>query len=178
MITNKHPKTLNASWFETPLGSMLAISDETSLWLLKFVEKHDIKTEIEKFQLQTNTVVVHESSPVPVIESIKAELLSYFDGSLKEFTTPLHLEGTPFQKATWLELSKIPYGQTKSYLDQAISMDKPTACRAVANANGANQIAIAIPCHRIINKNGKLGGYAGGVARKKWLLNHENQNVC
>ena len=85
--------------------------------------------------------------------------------------------GSPFQKIVWEELMRITFGETRSYGDQAAAMGKPTAYRAVANANGANQLAIIIPCHRIINTNGELGGYGGGISRKKWLINHEKQKA-
>ena len=101
------------------------------------------------------------------------KLKSYFEGKLKKFETPLFLLGSPFQKKVWQALLKIPYGTTRSYAAQAVSMSEPKATRAVANANGANQLAIVIPCHRIINSNGALGGYGGGIARKEWLLQHE-----
>jgi AraC family transcriptional regulator of adaptative response/methylated-DNA-[protein]-cysteine methyltransferase len=107
------------------------------------------------------------------LRSIELELKNYFEGKLKIFTTPLFLLGSPFQQRVWKELLKIPYGTTRSYAAQATSMGEPKAIRAVANANGANQLAIVIPCHRIINTNGALGGYGGGIARKEWLLQHE-----
>ncbi len=97
----------------------------------------------------------------------------YFNGSLKEFKTPIHTLGTQFQKLVWLELTRVIYGSTKSYREQAKAISKPMAFRAVANANGTNQMTIVIPCHRIINSNGSIGGYSGGIARKKWLLEHE-----
>ena len=108
-----------------------------------------------------------------VLRSIESELKAYFEGTLKKFTTPLFLLGSSFQQRVWKELLKIPYGTTRSYAAQAASMGEPKAIRAVANANGANQLAIVIPCHRIINTNGALGGYGGGIARKEWLLKHE-----
>jgi AraC family transcriptional regulator of adaptative response/methylated-DNA-[protein]-cysteine methyltransferase len=81
--------------------------------------------------------------------------------------------GSDFQKSAWQALIQVPYGQTRSYLEQASIIGKPKAFRAVANANGANQIAIVVPCHRIINTGGELGGYGGGLQRKSWLINHE-----
>src|SRR3990167_8431232 len=89
------------------------------------------------------------------------------------FKTPLHLLGTPFQKRVWAALQRIPLGQTQSYLDVAKTIQHPKAVRAVARANGANSLALIIPCHRVICSSGELGGYGGGVSRKKWLLQHE-----
>ncbi|NRA73561.1 MAG: methylated-DNA--[protein]-cysteine S-methyltransferase [Rickettsiales bacterium] len=108
-----------------------------------------------------------------VIQSIQLELQAYFSGKLKTFKTPIHMLGTSFQQEVWYELLNTPYGKTRSYLSQAKSIGKYKSVRAVANANAANQLAIIIPCHRIINNNGKLGGYSGGLIRKKWLISHE-----
>ena len=123
---------------------------------------------------ENGAIVIGITEP---ILSIKSELKSYFEGKLTEFKTPLYLSGSFFQTSVWEELIKTPYGVTRSYLEQAKCMGKPTACRAVANANAANRMAIVIPCHRIISTNGTLGGYAGGIDRKKWLLDHEKSRA-
>ena len=99
----------------------------------------------------------------------------YFDGKLTEFKTPLFFLGSPFQQQVWETLQKIPSGETRSYLEIAKAIEKPLACRAVARANGANQLAIVVPCHRVINTNGDWGGYGGGLARKKWLKKKKKQ---
>lgn len=165
------PRALTSSLIETPLGPMLAISDNKALYLLEFKDKITIENEIKKIQINlTTSITPGKTEP---LNSITSELKAYFDGSLKTFKTRFHMIGTPFQEQVWNELLSIPYGQTRSYEEQAVGIGKQTAYRAVANANGANQLAILIPCHRIINKNGKLGGYAGGIERKKWLLDHE-----
>lgn len=96
---------------------------------------------------------------------------------LHSFTTLLRLLGTPFQKRVWQELLNIPYGETRSYSEIAVSVGRPAAYRAVAQANGANQLAIVVPCHRVINANGDLGGYGGGLSRKEWLLAHEKRSL-
>ena len=171
---DKQHNILKASWLDTPLGPMLAIADEHSLFLLEFVDRRGLEREIERLRIKTKAAIIPGGTKP--INSIKMELESYFDGSLKIFKTPLNLMGTPFQKLVWSELCQIPYGDTRSYAQQAKSIEKQTAYRAVANANGANQLAIVIPCHRIINSNGELGGYGGGVARKRWLLDHEQNN--
>ena len=108
-----------------------------------------------------------------VIKSIENELKLYFAGALQSFKTPICLLGSAFQKVVWKQLLLIPYGKTISYLQQAALIGKKTAYRAVALANAANQINIVIPCHRVIKHSGDLGGYNGGVDRKKWLINHE-----
>lgn len=169
-----HHNILKATWLDSPLGPMLAISDEEALYLLEFVERRGLEREIERLRLKTKSAIIPGSTDP--ITSIDRELKAYFEGHLKEFKTPVHLLGSPFQKLAWKALMDIPYGETRSYQEQAKIIGNPLACRAVANANGANQIAIVIPCHRIINSNGDLGGYGGGIARKRWLIDHERQN--
>lgn len=162
---------LYASWIDTILGPMVAMSSESALYLLEFVDRRGIEREIERLKQKTKAVIVPGKTE-PII-SIEQELVDYFDGKLKHFITPVVLLGSTFQQKVWDELKKIPSGETRSYLDIAKSIRQPNACRAVARANGANQLAIMIPCHRVINENGQLGGYAGGIARKEWLLNLE-----
>lgn len=172
---DKNSPTLKAAWIDTPLQAMIAIADEKALYLLEFDNKKRIEREIEKLNLKTKAAITFGyTNPIDMIEE---ELKQYFQGNLKHFKTPIHLFGSPFQKMVWQELLKIPYGSTRSYTDQATAIDKKTAYRAVANANGANQLSIIIPCHRIINSNGGLGGYGGGIARKKWLIEHEKR-IC
>jgi AraC family transcriptional regulator of adaptative response/methylated-DNA-[protein]-cysteine methyltransferase len=172
---DQHHKMLKVSCLDTKLGPMIAIADETGLYLLEFVDKRDLEREIERLRIKTKAAIIPGiSNP---IKSITLELEAYFDGKLKQFKTPLHLLGTPFQRLVWEELMRIPYGQTRSYMAQADAIGKTTAYRAVANANGANQLAIIIPCHRIINSNGDLGGYGGGITRKKLLIEHEKSNI-
>ncbi len=101
------------------------------------------------------------------------QLQAYFDGELKNFTVALEQNGTAFQRQVWHALTEVPYGQTASYLDVAERINNPKAIRAVGSANGRNPIAIIVPCHRIIGSNGTLTGYAGGLDKKAWLLEHE-----
>lgn len=164
-------KVLKASWLDTKLGPMLAVADEQALYLLEFVDRRGLEKEVERLR-QKNKAAIIPGCTKP-ISSIENELKHYFEGQLTEFKTPLFFLGSPFQKQVWDELQKIPLGETRSYSDIAIAVGRPFAFRAVAQANGANQISIIIPCHRVINTNGELGGYGGGIIRKKWLLNHE-----
>lgn len=162
---------LKATWLDTQLGPMVAIADEKELYLLEFVDRRGLEREVERLRIRLKAAIIPgQTAP---IQSIERELTQFFDGSLTEFKTPLHLMGSPFQKSVWEQLRQIPPGETRSYADIALALGKPTAYRAVAQANGANQLAIVIPCHRVINSDGGLGGYGGGVARKEWLLNHE-----
>lgn len=106
-------------------------------------------------------------------QAVKHQLMQYFKGKQKEFSIQLHIQGTPFQQAVYKELLKIPYGKTISYKDLAMKINKPTAYRAVGNANNKNPIAIIIPCHRVIKNNGDQGGYASGTSMKEKLLTLE-----
>jgi O-6-methylguanine DNA methyltransferase len=106
----------------------------------------------------------------PLLDKLKSELRDYFEGKRKSFSLPLAPKGTPFQKTVWQTLTRIPYGATVSYSTEASMLEHPKAVRAVANANGKNKIAIIIPCHRVIAKNGGIGGYSGGLWRKEYLL--------
>lgn len=109
------------------------------------------------------------------LRSLEQELERYFLGELKIFQTPYRLLGSPFQQRVWEELLHISYGKRISYAEEALRLDAPTATRAVANANGANLLALIVPCHRVIASNGKLGGYGSGLRRKQWLLDHEEK---
>ena len=114
--------------------------------------------------------------PAPMAECLR-QLTEYFKGRRQKFSIPLLLEGTDFQKAVWQQLQKIPFGQTASYGDVARAVGRPRAFRAVGNANNKNPIPLIIPCHRVIGSDGKLVGFGGGIWRKEWLLEHE-QNQC
>lgn len=170
----KHKSVLYASWIDSPLGPMLAVANKEHLYLLEFVQRKGLEREIERMRLKTKSIIL-PGAPEP-IKSIKEELQLYFAGKLKIFKTPIYIYGTYFQKKAWEALMKIPYGTTRSYKEQAAIIGKASAFRAVANANGSNQLAIIIPCHRIINSDGNLGGYGGGLHRKKWLLDFELKN--
>jgi O-6-methylguanine DNA methyltransferase len=108
-----------------------------------------------------------------VLQQAAQELERYFAGEHIAFTCPLDLHGTPFQRAVWQALCTIPYGETRSYADIARMIGRPTACRAVGAANGANPVAIIVPCHRVIGSSGDLTGYGGGLDTKAWLLQLE-----
>ncbi len=158
---------LKTTTIDTILGPMTVVADDVALYVLKFVDQKNIKNETEERIIPGETVIT---------KKIKKELNDYFDGKKYQFETPLAITGSVFQKNVWKALKKIPKGETRSYLDIAKSIKKPTAFRAVANANGANKLAIIIPCHRVINANGNLGGYAGGISRKQWLIDHEKKH--
>jgi AraC family transcriptional regulator of adaptative response/methylated-DNA-[protein]-cysteine methyltransferase len=163
--------SLKMTSFDTELGPMMALASESHLYLLEFLDKKKLEAELENLKLRTKAEI--SKGITKPIQSIQEELKHYFKGTLKEFKTPLCLSGTDFQKQVWGELLRTPYGKTRSYAAQALG--KPTAYRAVANANGANQLVIVVPCHRIISSKGDLGGYSSGLERKKWLIEHERE---
>lgn len=168
--------SLTSGYIETPIGLMLAIADAEYLYLLEFADHQELEAKTRKVQGKANAII--NAGECRILHQITKELQEYFQGSLKEFKTPLYVYGSVFQKLVWQELINTPYATTKSYAAQALAIGRPSSVRAVANANGANHIAIVIPCHRIINTNGNLGGYGGGIDRKKWLLEHERKNTA
>jgi len=168
---SKEVNLLKADWIDTPLGPMITIADERALYLLEFVNRRGLEREIQRLRDKLKSAII--PGKTEIIDSIEQELNRYFKGELEQFFTPIMMIGTLFQKRVWLELKKIPIGKTLSYSDIAKKLDNAGAVRAVGSANGANQLAIIIPCHRVINADGQLGGYGGGLARKKWLLEHE-----
>jgi AraC family transcriptional regulator of adaptative response/methylated-DNA-[protein]-cysteine methyltransferase len=157
----------------TPLGTMIAVADSSVLRFLDFIDARHTQKRIQRLVDHSNTELVEQHTDLFV--TLKQELDCYFKGTLKLFTTPTVSLGTPFQQNVWKMLRTIPCGITISYTDLAKMVGKPTAFRAVAQANGANQFPLIIPCHRVINADGKLGGYSSGLERKVWLLEHEKQ---
>jgi AraC family transcriptional regulator of adaptative response/methylated-DNA-[protein]-cysteine methyltransferase len=173
VVVSENKIMLLANRFDTPLGEMLAVADEDTLTALQFIERDSLDCEIASLQKKFNTDIRWSTNDIH--QSIRTEMLDYFAGKKVDFETPLQLVGTLFQKRVWQALSMIPFGETRSYLEIAKLIKMPTAFRAVALANAANPIVIVVPCHRVINANGKLGGYSSGIARKEWLLKHENK---
>ena len=156
----------------TPLGPMMAASVEKGICLLEFVDRKMLETELKDLCKRLDAPLV--TSPGPHLQDLKNQLEQYFNGDRKKFDIPLFTPGSDFQKEVWKGLQKIPYGTTRSYKEQAKALKRPAAVRAVASANGANRIAIIIPCHRVIGADGNLVGYGGGLWRKKRLLALEN----
>ncbi|MEN8222407.1 MAG: trifunctional transcriptional activator/DNA repair protein Ada/methylated-DNA--[protein]-cysteine S-methyltransferase [Acidobacteriota bacterium] len=162
----------------SPLGPMLAGATEEGVCLLEFIDRRMLETQLKRIKKYFKAdLVPGESSYFP---RLNTELHEYFEGRRKNFSVPLVIAGTDFQKKVWKVLMDIPYGETRSYMDQAKVLGNPKAVRAVAGANGDNAIGIIIPCHRVIGSDGKLVGYGGGLWRKKFLLDLEtgqNSNV-
>ncbi|MGR0279153.1 bifunctional transcriptional activator/DNA repair enzyme AdaA [Marinomonas dokdonensis] len=159
----------------TPLGPMFVCASESGICLLEFVDRRMLETEFEDIQKRFKAPIVNGENQH--IKQLKQELEEYFSGQRGVFDVHLDTPGTDFQQQVWQALQKIPYGHTASYQQQATSLNNPKAVRAVARANGMNRVAIVIPCHRVIGKDGSLTGYAGGLERKRWLLDHEKQHA-
>jgi AraC family transcriptional regulator of adaptative response/methylated-DNA-[protein]-cysteine methyltransferase len=164
-------RALEAAWIDTRLGPMIAIADEDALYLLEYADRRGLEKEIEHLRKRLPVSIIPGRTR-PIVQ-IEHELAAYFSGEVREFATPVAFFGTPFQKLVWKALSEVPYGETRSYADMARLVGRPSAVRAVASANAANRLAIVIPCHRVVNSSGALGGYGGGLARKAWLIGHE-----
>ena len=162
---------LYAAHLKTPLGDMIAICDTHALHLLEFADRKALPTEVKRLHKLTKGRIGIGSTAIH--DQIAAELDAYFARVSDQFQTPLVLHGTPFTKTVWNALRNIPAGETRSYGGLAAEIGAPHATRAVARANGANQIAIVVPCHRVIGADGALTGYGGGLWRKQQLIELE-----
>ena len=168
----KNGSGLNAHWLETPLGAMIAVADARALYLLEFFDRKGLPNELKRLQAKRGAIGI---GCYAATEQIEAELCDYFSGRFTGFETPVAQLGSDFTRSVWNALRDIPLGETRSYGDIAKLVGRPSASRAVARANGANPIAIVIPCHRVIGADGSLTGYGGGRWRKQWLIDHERK---
>lgn len=155
----------------TPLGPMVAGATDDALCLLEFADRRMLEAQMRTLGRRLDRVYVPGTSDV--LARVETELGEYFVGERDAFDVPLETPGTDFQRAVWDGLREIPFGETRSYAEQARRLGRPSAVRAVARANGANRIAIAVPCHRVVGSDGRLTGYGGGLWRKRWLLDLE-----
>jgi methylated-DNA-[protein]-cysteine S-methyltransferase len=153
-------ETVYTTYYHSPVGILRISGTENYISEISFYDKVQ-RTDAKRKNL-----------PPLMIQCIE-QLIQYFHGERRIFEFPVHQEGTKFQQGVWNELVAIPYAKTISYLDLARKLGDTKATRAVANANGKNNVAIVVPCHRVIGSNRELVGYAGGLWRKKWLLEHE-----
>ena len=149
------------AFLQSPVGTIEITENEGCISSVRIIE---------------DTTIKEDSSSNEVLNKAVSQLTEYFAGERKIFDLPLKQSGTPFQQKAWEYLSSIPYGETVSYKQEAIATSSEKACRAVGSANGKNNIAIIVPCHRVINENGALGGYAYGLPVKEYLLNLEKEN--
>lgn len=166
-------KLLRATWIPTPLGDMIAVSSRSHLHLLEFVDRKGLPAELKRLQDESKEGI--GIGPMPPSEQAAADLADYFAARSSRFATPLALKGSAFTRQVWEALRRIPPGETRSYTDIARQIGRPSATRAVARANGANQIALMIPCHRVIGSDGSLTGYGGGLWRKQRLIEIERK---
>jgi methylated-DNA-[protein]-cysteine S-methyltransferase len=146
--------------YESPIGVIEIIGTEEVICSIMFSER------------EKSVNLLADGIPNVLVDCY-LQLDDYFKGIRHEFTIPYSCDGTDFQNSVWKALTKIPYAETGSYKDIAVSIGNEKAIRAVGSANGKNKLSIVIPCHRVIGSNGKLTGYAGGLWRKEWLLHHE-----
>jgi len=165
------------AWIESPLGPLLAASVKEGLCLLEFTDRRMIEAQLATLKRRINDPASPERPAVPgdsaVLKQLRRELDEYFAGKRATFDVPVHAPGSEFQQRVWSELRRIPHGATASYRELARRIGQPKAARAVGRANGMNRVAIVIPCHRVVNDDGRLGGYGGGVWRKQRLLELE-----
>ncbi len=169
--TFKSNAMLRADHIDTPLGAMIAVCDKHALHLLEFADRKALPTELMRLRKLTKDNIGIGSFDVTA--QVKAELNAYFAGDSDAFKTKLALHGPPFTQEVWQALRQISAGETRSYSQLAVDIGAPQATRAVARANGANQIALMIPCHRVIGADGALTGYGGGLWRKQKLIDLE-----
>jgi O-6-methylguanine DNA methyltransferase len=158
-VTRTSGHLLQIAWIESPVGLLRAGASDTALELLEFAA--------------ADSTQIPTGASTPLLEQTRRELAEYFAGKRQCFEVPVRFPGTPFQERVWTVLCGIGYGERISYLEQSRRVGDMKAIRAVAQANGQNPIAIIVPCHRVINEGGKLGGYGGGLLRKQYLLDLE-----
>jgi len=165
------PAIVALDWRESPVGPLITAATDDAVCLLSFSDRPRLASRMES--LKARHAGSLRAARSAVLEALHVQLDEYFAGGRHEFDLPLVYPGSDFQQRVWSTLLQIPYGRTWSYLDVAVRVADVTATRAVGAANGANPIAIVIPCHRVINANGDLGGYGGGLWRKEILLDLE-----
>ena len=156
---------------ETPIGAFVAGASERGIALFEFADRRMLERNVSAVRRRLGGPWL--PGPSPHLNRVESEIREYFAGVRREFDVPLDPQGTPFESLVWAELLRIPYGTTRSYADVARAIGRPGSVRAVARTNGANRIAILIPCHRVIGADGALTGYGGGVWRKRLLLDLE-----
>lgn len=175
MSKTKDKVVINTLRLSSPIGELIACASEKGICFLGFVGQKKLELNIDAIQRELHAIMIPTATPHLV--QLQKEVGEYFKGSRTRFSVPLHFVGSDFRKRVWEQLLKVPYGQITTYSEQAGVMGNPKAVRAVASANAMNKISIIIPCHRVIGSNGKLSGYAGGLPKKRWLLEHEKTNL-
>jgi len=159
----------------SPLGEMITGATENGICFLEWHDRGGVERIKERVTKRYKRELVEGENRH--LKKLRQQLVEYFIGKLTEFDIPIDVTGTPFEMSVWKRLLEIPCGETRSYGQLAVLLGKPGASRAVGRANGANYLGIVIPCHRVIESNGNLRGYGGGVWRKKWLLELESASA-
>lgn len=154
----------------TPVGPMTLGATESAAVLADFSRRAMMPAQLAAVRRRIGPTAEADS---PMLDRMESQLTEFFDGSRTEFDLTIEMPGSTFQERVWAELRRIPYGETISYRELAVRVGAPNAPRAVGNANGANRLAIIVPCHRVIAAGGGLGGYGGGLPAKRWLLDRE-----
>lgn len=168
-IAPQSPRCID--WYESPVGPLIASATDRAICGLSFCDAEQLRQRLQMLRQQHERTLLPGSNSV--LDDLRVQLDEYFRGDRRDFTMPLISVGSPFQERVWAALCEIPYGDTWSYLQLALRIGDAQATRAVGYANGANPIAIVIPCHRVINADGGEGGYGGGLWRKRILLDLE-----
>lgn len=159
------------AWLSSPLGPLLAGADDSAIRFLDFFDRRGIEGQVASLRATSGLALVPGGSPL--LDRLSVELGEYFARARRDFSLPVRAPGSPFQERVWDELRRIPYGAARSYGELARAIGSPSASRAVGSANAVNRVALLIPCHRVINADGSLCGYAGGRERKRALLELE-----
>jgi len=154
---------MKTAYLNSPIGWIELKGDSSGLASVIFIDEEEISSEKNRLEQLPDS-----------LQKTLQQLTEYFEGTRQKFDLPLHPQGTEFQQKVWSQLQEIPFGKTTSYQKMANALGDPKVIRAAASANGKNPISIIIPCHRVIGSDGSLTGYAGGLHRKKWLLQHES----
>jgi AraC family transcriptional regulator of adaptative response/methylated-DNA-[protein]-cysteine methyltransferase len=167
---------VQVAWVESPVGPLLLGATENGVALLEFTDRRALEAQLATLRKRLGQALVPGTNGH--VEAAKRQLAEYFDGRRRAFDLPLDAPGTPFEEAVWAELLRIPFGETRSYEHLARALGRPGGSRAVGQANGRNRVVIVIPCHRVVNKGGELGGYGGGLWRKRFLLDLEQRHAA
>lgn len=170
----RNGKCVFLSWLRSPLGPLVAGATDEGICLLEFTDRRMLEAQFAAVRRLFAAPIVPGSNEH--LDTLRDELAKYFARCLRAFSVPLVYPGTAFQRRVWEQLLAIPYGETRSYEQIAVAIGEPRAGRAVGRANGLNRLAILIPCHRVVNKDGELGGYGGGLRRKQYLLDLERSD--
>jgi AraC family transcriptional regulator, regulatory protein of adaptative response / methylated-DNA-[protein]-cysteine methyltransferase len=159
------------TWIESPLGPLVAAAAGDALVLLEFTERRMLDAQFRTLRKYFRSPIIPGDNEV--LRKLRMELVEYFAGKRRSFTVPVRMPGSAFQQNVWQALRRIPYGRSISYQELAARVGSPRAMRAVGRTNGLNRIAVVVPCHRVVAKDGSLSGYGGGIWRKQALLELE-----